>query len=44
LTEVATELKVTNGLIEKNMGMQQEVMFGLLAMPASGLGIGTQVM
>ena len=43
LTEVATELKVTNGLIERNMGMQQ-MMFGLLAMLASALGIGTQVM
>ena len=44
LAEVTVELKVTNELLTKSMGMQQKLILGLMALVASALGIGTQVM
>lgn len=43
LTKVATELRVTNELIERSMTVQQRVLFALLGMIASLLGIGSQM-
>tara|TARA_R100000734_G_C3298097_1_gene89065 strand:- start:533 stop:781 length:249 start_codon:yes stop_codon:yes gene_type:complete len=44
LAEVATELKVTNGLIEKSTSLMNRMILGLFAMLASVLGVGSQVM
>ena len=44
LAEVATELKVTNGLIEKSTSLMNRMIVGLFAMLASVLGVGSQVM
>lgn len=43
LAAVTTELKVTNTLIEKSMNMQQKLILGLMALVASAIGVGTQV-
>tara|TARA_S200002703_G_C3766360_1_gene235910 strand:- start:247 stop:495 length:249 start_codon:yes stop_codon:yes gene_type:complete len=44
LAEVATELKVTNTLIEKSTSLMNKIILGLFAMLASLLGVGSQVM
>ena len=44
LAAVATELKVTNGLIEKSTSLMNRMILGLFAMLASVLGVGSQVM
>jgi len=44
LAEVATELKVTNTLIEKSTSLMNKIILGLFAMLASVLGVGSQVM
>ena len=44
LAEVATELKVTNTLIEKSTALMNKIILGLFAMLASVLGVGSQVM
>ena len=44
LAEVATELKVTNSLIEKSTTLMNKIILGLFAMLASVLGVGSQVM
>ena len=44
LAEVATELKVTNSLIEKSTTLMNRIILGLFAMLASVLGVGSQVM
>jgi hypothetical protein len=44
LAEVATELKVTNSLIEKSTSLMNKIILGLFAMLASVLGVGSQVM
>jgi len=44
LAEVTTELKVTNELLERSMALQQKLIISLMALIASALGVGTQVM
>ena len=43
LTQVATELEITNGLISSYMTNMQKVIFALIAIVAGAMGISTQM-
>ena len=43
LTQVATELEITNGLISSYMTNMQKITFALIAIVAGAMGISTQM-
>tara|TARA_R100000700_G_C3179409_1_gene155821 strand:- start:5176 stop:5427 length:252 start_codon:yes stop_codon:yes gene_type:complete len=43
LTQVATELEITNGLISSYMSNMQKITFALIAIVAGAMGLSTQM-
>lgn len=43
LTQVATELEITNGLISAYMANMQKIIFALIAIVAGAMGISSQM-